>query len=115
MLYLKEGGKRKLCNKRLLSARLCPSAFQESQVAALRAELAGAGSHSLGTQREGKGQSKKVSIGKTKQRRQARSDRVHTDLPGCWSTGECSSLAEACSLNPKSMAQVTLALSPAQP
>lgn len=60
MLYLKEGGERKLAvtnDCSLLGSHSRPSAFQESQVAALRAELAGAGSHSVGTQR-GKGKVK---------------------------------------------------------
>lgn len=56
------------------------------------------------TKREGKGQSKKVSTGKGKQRRQARSDWIHTDLPGKTgfqrSTVGCGSLAKANSLNP---------------
>lgn len=55
------------------------------------------------TKREGNGQSKKVSTRKGKQRRQARSDWIHTDLPGNSgrqrSTVGCGSLAKASSLN----------------
>lgn len=52
MLYLREGEKETQCDQGLLPAlaRSRPSASQEPQVAALRAELAGAGSHSVGTQ-----------------------------------------------------------------
>lgn len=74
-------------------------------MAALRGR-AGRGWQPFGgdTKREGRGQSKKVSTGEGKQHRQARSDWIHTDLPG--STGcqkttvGCGSLAKASSLNP---------------
>lgn len=76
-------------------------------MAALRGR-AGRGWQPFGgdTKREGRGQSQKVSTGEGKQRRQARSDWIHTDLPGSTgcqrSTVGCGSLAKVSSLNPGS-------------
>lgn len=105
MLYLKEGGERKLAvtnDCSLLGSHSLPPVGLSGITSGSSKGRAGRGwqPFSGDTKREGKGQSKKVSTGKRKQRRQARSGHLHTDLPGCWSTGGCSSLAKACSLNP---------------